>query len=543
MGPVELEAGGKKAEVAAAFETLAGAEEDQHYEQHVRHSNPIRRFLNWWMSWWIPGMGMMAEAYFVFSVGNLKGIWTQQYPECFKTHEVCSKSLSNTLTYTQVSGIILGQLAIGFIADRIGRKWGSVMNAAIMFVFGILMAASSGSDAGNIFAMFTACQFLFGVGVGGEYPVASTSANERAENTKHLQKRRGETVVCVFSMQGWGNLFNTMVLIILMAAFDQYGPDYSDHRLNLVWRLSYGIGLIPIFFMLLWRIFKLQESKVWIRKRSSLKMMESGSSLKRNMLLLRHYWHRVGGTALAWFVWDFAFYGNKLFQSTFIKIINPDSSLIQVLEWTLLNSTVALVGYYFAAFTIDRPWMGRTRMQSMGFAWMGVLFLICAADYTHLTKGGIHWFQFLYYFSSFWGQFGPNATTWLLPAELVPTEMRSQCHGFSAAVGKAGALVAGVVFGLVDDRAKFWISAACGLAGVVVTVIFIPDITTLDLKEGDKRWLAIVSGNDTVYEGEAVNPKYLSLIERWLGYGKLYNPAAAAAENNGKTESNGSPKA
>lgn len=25
--------------------------------------------------------GMMAEAYFVFSVGNLKGIWTAEYPE------------------------------------------------------------------------------------------------------------------------------------------------------------------------------------------------------------------------------------------------------------------------------------------------------------------------------------------------------------------------------------------------------------------------------------------------------------------------------
>ena len=37
-------------------------------------------------------------------------------------------------------------------------------------------------------------QFFFGVGVGGEYPVASTSANERAEHTKHLQNRRGETV-------------------------------------------------------------------------------------------------------------------------------------------------------------------------------------------------------------------------------------------------------------------------------------------------------------------------------------------------------------
>lgn len=56
-------------------------------------------------------------------------------------------------------------------------------------------------------------------------------------------------------------------------------------------------------------------------------------------------------------------------QSTFISIINPGASVIQVLEWTLLNSAVALVGYYFAAFTIDRPWMGRMRMQNMGFAW------------------------------------------------------------------------------------------------------------------------------------------------------------------------------
>ena len=84
-----------------------------------------------------------------------------------------------------------------------------------------------------------------------------------------------------------------------------------------------------------------------------------------------------------------------------------------------------------------------------------VLFLICAVHYDALsTPKWIHAFQFLYYFSSFWGQFGPNATTWLLPAELAPTEVRSMCHGFSAAVGKAGALVAGVVFGLVDNRTK-----------------------------------------------------------------------------------------
>ena len=135
--------------------------------------------------------------------------------------------------------------------------------------------------------------------------------------------------------------------------------------------------------------------------------------------------------------------GNKLFQSTFINIIVPGASLITTLEWALLNSTVALCGYYFAAFTIDKPWMGRRFMQAMvsdalwgrmssqscqqplrrqprshlapmltcclppqGFAWMAVLFMICAGLYHTLITEQIHVFQFLYFFSSFWGQFG-----------------------------------------------------------------------------------------------------------------------------------------
>lgn len=44
--------------------------------------------------------------------------------------------------------------------------------------------------------------------------------------------------------------------------------------------------------------------------------------------------------------------------------------------------------------------------------------------------------------------------------------------------------MAGVVFGLVGKRAKFYISAFCGLAGMLVTYILIPDISTLDLQEG-----------------------------------------------------------
>lgn len=235
--------------------------------------------------------------------------------------------------------------------------------------------------------------------------------------------------------------------------------------------------------------------------------------------------------------------GNKLFQSTFIAIINPSakSNIIQILEWTLLNSTVALTGYYFAAFTVDKKWMGRVRMQVMGFAWMALLFGLCAGLYnTLLEPSNIHVFQFLYYFSSFWGQFGPNATTWLLPAETVPTDTRSMCHGFAAAVGKAGALVAGVIFHLVSDQGKFIISAACGVAGVICTLIFIPDLTGLDLREGDKRWLAMVENVE--YTGDAINPKHLSILERVMGYGKGYVPSSDPSTPTSAAASNVSPK-
>lgn len=52
--------------------------------------------------------------------------------------------------------------------------------------------------------MYTLSQAVFGVGVGGEYPIASTSASERAEADESLHGKRGETVMLTFSMQGGG---------------------------------------------------------------------------------------------------------------------------------------------------------------------------------------------------------------------------------------------------------------------------------------------------------------------------------------------------
>jgi len=41
-------------------------------------------------------------------------------------------------SYIQIVGIILGMITIGYLGDRIGRKWGSVTTVSIMFVRSLL---------------------------------------------------------------------------------------------------------------------------------------------------------------------------------------------------------------------------------------------------------------------------------------------------------------------------------------------------------------------------------------------------------------------
>ena len=69
-------------------------------QQHQR--SPISQAGVWILSWLVPGLGMFSEAYWVFSVGNLKGIFGAEYPNCWKKHSQCSSGLINSLTYTQV---------------------------------------------------------------------------------------------------------------------------------------------------------------------------------------------------------------------------------------------------------------------------------------------------------------------------------------------------------------------------------------------------------------------------------------------------------
>lgn len=55
-----------------------------------------------------------------------------------------------------------------------------------------------------------------------------------------------------------------------------------------------------------------------------------------------------------------------------------------------------------------------------------------------------------------------------------------------------------------------------GLAGVIVTEVFLPDTTGLDLREQERYWALVIAGRENEYHGVAIHPRHLSRWERWV---------------------------
>ncbi|RVX19231.1 putative inorganic phosphate transporter 1-7 [Vitis vinifera] len=123
---------------------------------------------------------------------------------------------------------------------------------------------------------------------------------------------------------------------------------------------------------------------------------------------------------------------------------------------TLIALCSTVPGYWFTVAFIDR--MGRFAIQLMGFFFMTVFMFALALPYDHWTrKDNRIGFVVMYSLTFFFANFGPNATTFVVPAEIFPARFRSTCHGISAASGKAGAIVG--AFGFLylaqsKDKAK-----------------------------------------------------------------------------------------
>ncbi len=423
------------------------------------------------------GMGFFTDAYDLFIIGTVTAILTPIWH--LDTGEL---ALLNSMS---LAAAAFGAAIFGPLMDRFGRKAIYGFEMAIL-TFGAILSAFSPS-----FAWLLVFRVIVGLGVGGNYPTSSVITSEYSNRSQ-----RGYMVTMVFAMQGLGLLVGPLVAAGLLA---------SGISHDLAWRLMLGFGAIPAASVIYMRrnlpesprfllsVKKDQEAAAEAARTlvnpdpSMEKVVEEPAVLNQIQSMgSRRNLIRLMGSAGSWFLIDIAFYGNSVSSQVIMKALLPGAPLTTtVLVTALIFAVAAVPGYFVAAHYMDR--LGRKRIQIGGF------FVMALAYGSILLVPGIVkvplMFLLVYAISYFFVEFGPNTTTFLVPSEIFPTNLRGRGHGFSAAAGKVGAFVGAFALPLVLKAlgmpSTMGLLAGVALVGVALTWLTIPEMKQVSLEANE----------------------------------------------------------
>jgi MFS family permease len=424
----------------------------------------------------ISGMGFFTDAYDLFIIGVvLKLLKSEWHISSFEAAVVGATAL--------VSAAI-GSFAFGRIADVFGRKY---IYGFEVLVLGAGAIASAFSP--NIWWL-VAFRFVLGLGIGGDYPVSATIASEFAG-----KKTRGLMISSVFAMQGIGLIVGPLLAIALLSA---------GVKQDLVWRILLAFGAIPPLAVF-WarrhlketpRFAKLSEGNddaLGERAKKSGFVTALREAFGKDKQLAR--W--LVGTSTCWFFLDLAYYGNTISNQQFVSAVSPKANETHDLFVSLLVfAFAAFPGYLLSIYGMDR-W-GRKTIQMLGFAMMAASFIGIA--FLGDAKAILVPFVALYCLNYFFTEFGPNTTTFVLPAEIFPAAVRTTSHGISATVGKVGAAVGTFSFPLLQAHfglpGPMLVAGLSSLIGLGLTWSLLPEPSGLDLEEASR---------DRAFEGRSDN--------------------------------------
>lgn len=485
----------------------------------------------------VAGMGFFTDAYDLFCISLVTKLLGRIYYTDTSKDSPGSlpPNVAAAVNGVAFCGTLAGQLFFGWLGDKLGRKSVYGMTLMVMVICSVASGLSFGHTPTGVMATLCFFRFWLGFGIGGDYPLSATIMSEYAN-----KRTRGAFIAAVFAMQGFGILAGGIVTLVISAAFRAAypSPAYRDDHFtstvpqaDFVWRVILMLGAAPALLTYYWRM-KMPEtarytalvaknakqaaadmSKVLhteiLDEQEKLDAAEGANSfgLFSREFARRHGLHLVG-TATTWFLLDIAFYSQNLFQKDIFTSINwiPKANTMSALEevyrisraQTLIALCGTVPGYWFTVALIDV--VGRFAIQLLGFFMMTVFMLGLAIPYHHWTTPGNHiGFVVMYAFTFFFANFGPNSTTFIVPAEIFPARLRSTCHGISAASGKAGAIIG--AFGFLyaaqnQDRSKtdagypagigvrnsLFVLAASNMLGFVLTFL-VPESKGKSLEE------------------------------------------------------------
>ncbi|KAM7253760.1 hypothetical protein ACFE04_031442 [Oxalis oulophora] len=429
----------------------------------------------------VAGMGFFTDAYDLFCISLVTKLLGRIYYHVDGSPKPGSlpPNVSAAVNGVAFCGTLSGQLFFGWLGDKMGRKRVYGLTLLVMVVCSVASGLSFGSNPKSVMATLCFFRFWLGFGIGGDYPLSATIMSEYAN-----KKTRGAFIAAVFAMQGFGILAGGVFAIIMAAVFEASFPSPAYQvdpilstvpQADYIWRIILMAGALPAALTYYWRM-KMPETARYtalVAKNAEQAAADMSKVLQVDIeaehrkveqlsrdksqaygLFSKEFLHRHGlhllGTTSTWFLLDIAFYSQNLFQKDIFSAIGwiPAAQTMNALEevykiaraQTLIAIFSTVPGYWFTVALIDR--MGRFSIQLMGFIFMTIFMFALALPYHHWTlKENRIGFVVLYSLTFFFANFGPNATTFVVPAEIFPARFRSTCHGISAASGKLGAIV------------------------------------------------------------------------------------------------------
>lgn len=172
------------------------------------------------MSLLVKGWGILNDAYNIFLMNIVNVILQNRFPHQYKGKE----NYASTAVFV---GAVLGQISLGILADRLGRRLLMIISMSFLVIGGAMCASVPiiNDDVDLFISMMVVSQFVLGYGIGGEYPLSATSSIEIANNAKE----KGRNVSIIFSLQGIGQLAAAFaaniliqVLFHLLKIYDQW---------------------------------------------------------------------------------------------------------------------------------------------------------------------------------------------------------------------------------------------------------------------------------------------------------------------------------
>jgi MFS family permease len=388
-----------------------------------------------------------------------------------------------------VAGAIGGAASGGHLADRQGRK-------SVFLIDMIILAVAAGFSALTWNAWWLiAAQFMVGVGIGMDFPVSGSYV---AECMPH--QRRSRMMVATIACQSVGLVVAALLSQALLHLFPR--PD--------VWRWFFTTEMLFALLFLLGRL-NLPESPRWLmgqgRNREAVHMMERFVPSDRRQLERMasrltdtvHYVARVPQSTktqgygllfhpaylrstllstVPWFLMDIATYGVGLFTAVLLAqmhVVGEGLTLVPHVEalarGTGLIDLFLVLGFGLGLWTVAK--FGRILMQMVGFGGMffgmGLLWLstvLAGGDATHPV---LIFFGFVLF--NLFMNMGPNSTTYILPTELYPTQLRATGAGFAASAAKIGATLG--VFTLPLIKSSLGVPTVLAMMAVISLLGFL----------------------------------------------------------------------